>query len=210
MRGVKFGEKHSWRDFGLLTNEIKIGYPAVNTSFVSVPGRNGYLDITEGLGIVTYGMRPLSFHFTLRGIWEEKKQLITGYLHGKRLTITIDGDADYYYDGRLTVNDFLSSKKLSELVLQAECQPYKYHQRNTVHKEILRGEKEFILINDRMEVCPVIEVAGDNIILMTESVSYELAAGRHQILDIQLHEGYNRFKASGVGEIIFTYREGAL
>ena len=45
--GITFDETHSFRDWGLKLKKIEIGIPKAKTEYVSVPGMNGDLDLTE-------------------------------------------------------------------------------------------------------------------------------------------------------------------
>lgn len=211
MQGVWFNDKHSFQDFKLITNKITVGYPEVKTSYVSIPGGDGVLDLTEALGGVKYGSRYLSFQFTLRAQdeWENAKERIGAFLHGRHLSIRLDKDKEYYYSGRCQVNDFFSEKRLEILTVEAKCDPYKYHIKETIHKAKINGSSQLLLNNDRKMVVPEIEVSG-NVKLTFQGVSYALSEGFHKILDIELLEGYNRLAASGNGVITFRYREGAI
>ncbi len=45
--GITFDETHSFRDWGLRLKKIVIGIPKAKTEYVSVPGMNGDLDLSE-------------------------------------------------------------------------------------------------------------------------------------------------------------------
>ena len=45
--GITFDETHSFRDWGLRLKKIAIGIPKAKTEYVSVPGMNGDLDLSE-------------------------------------------------------------------------------------------------------------------------------------------------------------------
>lgn len=207
MQGIWFGEKHSYRDFGLITNEIKVGLPTVKTKYVSVAGGNGSLDLSEAFGGVKYDNRTLSFVFTAIG--ENRKRVITNYMHGRRLRIVLDSDPFYCYIGRCQINEIKTNKRLLNVTINAECEPFRYHVSETAHKERVEGTNTFICINDTMPVIPTMELNADMKITF-KGVTYHLTAGTHKLLDIQLEEGYNRFTAEGNGMITFRYQEGAL
>lgn len=62
--GITFDETHSFRDWGLKLKKIEIGIPKAKTEYVSVPGMNGDLDLTEAQnGGIKYEMRELKFTF---------------------------------------------------------------------------------------------------------------------------------------------------
>ncbi len=209
MKGVYFDEFHSYRNFNLILNSVDIGYPEVKTNLVEIQGGDGFLDLTEAFGAPKLKNRKLTFNFTLIGVWEKEKSKIANAIHGKKMKIIMDKDPQYYYYGRCSINDFESNKGISKLVLEADCDPYKYHNAVTVHKESITGEKDFICINDRKTVIPVIDVSSTMEITLNGK-TYSLAAGKHKVLNIQFTEGYNRIRCKGSGYITFTYLEGAL
>ena len=71
--GIVFDETHSFRDWGLKLKKIEIGIPKAKTEYVSVPGMNGDLDLTEAQnGGIKYEMRELKFTFGVRNCSYEK------------------------------------------------------------------------------------------------------------------------------------------
>ena len=118
MMGVIFGEKHSYRDWGLvLKSRPVISPPTPKTKLIQVPGSDRVIDLTESLtGAV---------HYDERERWPITYSAILAALHGKRLKITLDDDANYYYEGRVTVGDLEADKKAATLTITAEVEPYK-------------------------------------------------------------------------------------
>lgn len=209
MNGVSFGDKHTYRDFSLITNEIKVGYPEVRTNYVDIPGRDGPLDLTEAAGGVTYGSRTLEFLFTLLSTNEEKKDKIVGFLLGRKMKIVLDKDKEYYYIGRCIIESFANEKNIARLSMKAICEPYKYHKKESMHSETVNGKKAIVLVNDRMRSIPNIECSAAMKVGFG-GISYNLQKGIHKVLGIRLEEGYNRIELSGTGTITFTWQEGAI
>lgn len=90
--GVSFGDVHSYNDWGLKLKSISLGTPSAKTSYVSVPGMNGSLDLTEAQnGGVVYDMRTLKFTFDARNCsytsWPWLVSKIAGDIEGKELHI---------------------------------------------------------------------------------------------------------------------------
>ena len=105
MNGVLFGNKHSYKDWGLLLTERPvISPPAVKTTYVDIPGANGSLDLTEVMSHdVKYKDRDIkcSFHVLAdRKNWHDIYSNIQDYLHGQKLKVILDEDPCYYYEGR--------------------------------------------------------------------------------------------------------------
>lgn len=130
MHGVIFGDKHSYRDWGLLTkSRPKISPPQPKMKLIQVPGSNAVIDLTESLtGQVHYEPRTISFEFTLmaeRDRWPSLHSEILNYMHGKRIRIIMDDDPNFYYEGRVTVGSLDPDKKVAVLEMEAQVEPYK-------------------------------------------------------------------------------------
>lgn len=57
MKGVSFGDFHSYRDFSLILSQKTIGTPSPKTEAIDIPGGDGVLDLTEFFGEVKYNNR---------------------------------------------------------------------------------------------------------------------------------------------------------
>jgi len=130
MRGVTFGNRHSYRAFGLfLKSTPYIAPPKPKSKLIEVPGSDIILDLTESLtGKVHYGMREGKFEFFVVGgrpKWSAVYAAILNELHGKRLQIVLDDDPNYYWIGRVEIDEMESDKKTATIVLTAQLEPYK-------------------------------------------------------------------------------------
>lgn len=130
MQGVIFGDKHTYRDWGLITKtRPNVSPPVPKLKLIQVPGSDHVIDLTEHLtGQVHYEPRTISFEFVMmaeRGRWASLYSEIMTYLHGKRIKIVMDNDPNYYYIGRVTVGDLEPGKATAELKIQAQVEPYK-------------------------------------------------------------------------------------
>lgn len=106
--GITFDETHSFRDWGLRLKKIAIGIPKAKTEYVSVPGMNGDLDLSEAQnGGVKYEMRTLKFTFGARNCsyerWSGLLSQIASDLQGISKRIILDTDKGYYYTGRCEI-----------------------------------------------------------------------------------------------------------
>ena len=130
MHGVIFGDKHSYRDWGLLTkSRPNISPPKPKLNLIEVPGSDTVIDLTERLtGKVHYQMRTIKFEFIVmaeRSRWPALYSEIMNYLHGRSIRIIMDDDPNYYYTGRVTVGDLDPEKKTAVLEMEAQVEPYK-------------------------------------------------------------------------------------
>lgn len=130
MHGVIFGDKHTYRDWGLIAkSRPNISPPRPKLKLVQVPGSDTVIDLTESLtGKVNYEPRTIDFEFIMmadRARWPNLYSDILTYLHGRRMKIVMDDDPNYYYIGRVTVGDLDPEKKTAVLTMKAEVEPYK-------------------------------------------------------------------------------------
>ena len=143
--------------------------------------------------------------------WEEKMQEVSSLLHGKRMKMVLDKDEDYFWDVRVTLDDFSSEKYLHQLVISVKDAPYKLKQDITKRIVQLSAVPSVVnLMNGRKSVCPVIECTNDNTVVTYGDSTINLSAGKHEVLDIQLKQGLNKVTVSGTGTVTFTYQEGEL
>lgn len=215
-KGITFGDIHTFDDLGLVLSVCPDMPPAqAKTNYIEIPGADGDLDLTEVHGEVKYSARENQYTFTMMPdstmTWEEKMSEVSGLLNGKRCKVTLDKDEDYYWDARVTVNEYASDRVLHQIVIGVKVQPYKLKQYVTKRTFNLTGTATTVtLTNGRKSVCPVIECTNDNTVITFGDLTVNLSAGKHEILDIQLKQGLNRVTVSGSGTVTFTYQEGEL
>lgn len=213
--GVSFNDIHSFYDLNLILSSVTIAPAAPKTTYVKVPGRDGTLDLTEGLGEVKFDDRSIKFVFTVnpddRMTFEERKSAVANAVNGLRCKVTLDKDPDYYYEGRCNVDNYAQNKNLKQITISATVRPYKLKHRLTVKTFILYPDAiTTTLENERKTVVPVIECTADNTLVVFNGNEFNLSAGTHKILDICLTAGKHEITLSGSGTIIFAYQEGAL
>ncbi len=137
LMGVTFNnEKHTYDDWGLsLSEPLIIPQPEPNITLVSVPGGNGFLNLTTAMtGEVTYSQRKATFTFTTvakRREWQALYSEIANYLHGKEMSIVLDEDPWHYYTGVFKLNEFKSSEITGTIAIEATLDPFKYELEET-------------------------------------------------------------------------------
>ena len=135
-KGISFGNIHSFRDLDLILSKAEIPPASPKTNYVDIPGADGSVDLTEAHGEVKYSDRTgakFTFYMNPAGdlseeAWEAKKKEISNRLNGLRCNISLDADPGYYWQGRCTVNEHASNKKLRKFVVGARLAPYKLKQ----------------------------------------------------------------------------------
>lgn len=230
MNGVTFGTKHSYKDFGLILSSKTISLPKPKTKTVEVPGADGVIDLTECLtDDVKYQNRPLSFTFTVIdpiASWSAVLSEVTNFLHGRKLRIYLDSDKNFYYEGRCSVNNFKSNKRLATIVIDCDCDPYKVEKNSTsdpwlwdelsfvdgiiyTNKVTVTGTATATLINRRKVVSPTFTCSAAMTVTF-DGVTYSLPVGTTTVLDIRLQEGENIVTFKGTGTVQIDYKGGSL
>lgn len=143
---------NSYMDWGLYLEEpVTVSAPKPNTYMVEVPGRNGSLDLTESaIGRVTYQDREIVFPFVCRkkrNEWNASYQALLNAVHGRACRITCSDDPDYYYEGRVTVEEWGGSGKMAFPEVRATVRPYKIKKTETTYTAALgqSGNEETVL-----------------------------------------------------------------
>lgn len=129
MKGVKFGNYHSYDDFGLILSSKEIGSPEPKIIQIEVEGGDGVLDFTEFAGETKFKNRPLTFHFSKPQILSDFMNVFSAVhnaIHGKKMKIILDDDPGFYYVGRIKVNEFKSDANIGLITVECDCDPWKY------------------------------------------------------------------------------------
>ena len=210
IKGVKFGDYHSWKDFSLILSEKKIGAASPKTAEVEIPGGDGVLDLTEYFGEVNYKNRDLSFVFSTIVPQNEFINLfseIQNLLHGKKMRIILDDDPYFYYLGRVSVSEFGAERSVGKITITCSCDPFKYKLFKTIVTETVNGEKEIVLNNLRKRINPVITTSVP-MQIKRDNTTYALSAGTWTLPEFHLTAGKNLITVTGYGTIEFEYQEG--
>lgn len=216
INGVTFGTLHSYEHLGLILTAKTIGMPEPKTATVEIPGVDGELDYTEYFGEIRYKTRRLSFEFS---IITEPEDFLTLYsrlqkmLNGRRMQITLDDDPDYYYTGRISVNDWKSNGRIGKVVIDVNADPYKLKKTMTVISRAITVQTAINCTNTRKQVIPKITVSA-NVNVSFGNYTKSIAAGQ-SIIDeeILFKEGQNVLivtPTNGAVTVTIEYQEGDL
>lgn len=232
--GVKFGDYHSYEEWGLKLVKIVIGLPEPKTVLIDIPGGDGVLDLSESLtGKMQYGTRKLEFTFDARNCtyadWENLISNISGKIHGRRLRIILDDDPCYYYDGTIEISTTKSNNVDAEVVISAICQPYKMELAGSLEDWIwdtfsfetgiireygglfVDGTLEFELYGNQKEVVPIFYLeASSGMKLKYENVEYDLQNGANKIMSVIMKPGVNKLVFTGNGSVSIDYKGGMI
>lgn len=231
MKGVKFGEKHTYDSWKLILTHTEIYFPAVKKETLSIPGADGSLDFTKSLtGDVKYQNRKITFQFvTLEKyiLWKTLTSEIANYLHGQDFKIILDEDPNFYYVGKAEINQFKSNRSIGLITIDCDVEPYKYDLSsssedwlwdpfsfedgiiNETNNLVIDGELTVNIYGRRKRVVP--KITCDNPMQVTfNGNTYNLSTGTQKVLNIVISEGINTFKFIGNGTVSIDYRGGSL
>lgn len=211
MNTIKFNDKDSYTDFNLILKPKSIPFPTPKTNYVSIEGRDGDLDLTEALtDDIKYKNIDYSLEFYLdkdRTDWITALNKISTYLHGKKVQMKLSEDANWYWNARITLNDFESDKNIGLIVLDCNLEPYRVKTTDTVITEEVVADKVITLSNSRKWVIPTITTTAE--VKFTYGTKQITVNGTLKTTDFILKEGNTSITLnSGSGNIVFTYREG--
>lgn len=213
MKGVRFGNYHSYDDFDLILTQKKISTPSPKTETINIPGGDGVLDLTDFFGEVKYNNRELSFEFSTMVPQAEFMDLfsrVQNALHGQKMNIILDDDSEWQYTGRITVSEWKAEKAIGKLTIDCDCEPYKIKHGDTVIFQTVDGtEKTVILPNGTKTVVPMIDITGN--VNLTYGINFwALSEGKYELPAVRLVNGDNIILLSGTGTATFTYKERRL
>lgn len=214
MKGVTFGEYHSYRDFKLILSSKEIEAPAVKEMHVDIQGADSDLDLTEFFGEPKYSNARHKFNFTT--VYKGTEFLsafaaIKNAIHGKKKRVVLDDDPSFYYVGRLFVTKFTDERNIGILQIEADCEPYKYKLEKTVVSKAIVDKDIIVLSNARKRAVPevVIDTAA-SLRLEYQGNIWDLGSGSFTLPELELVEGENTVTVTGTGTVTFSYQEGAL
>jgi len=128
----------TWDDFKMVpTTRPYVAPPELKTNDIDIPGSDGSLDLTEApQGYPTYKNRTGSWEFIVmndfcqpidsREEWYTVYSKVMDYLHGRAFRVILEDDMAYFYEGRLTVNEFASEERYSKITIDYNLKPYKW------------------------------------------------------------------------------------
>ena len=113
-----------------LGNNNYISEPEMETNYINVPYRNGLIDASTALtGRPVFKKRQLSFALggkRPRMGWDSVMSQIRNAIHGRTCRLTLDNDPNYYWRGRVFVENFNRDQILGTFNLNVPiAEPYK-------------------------------------------------------------------------------------
>ena len=233
--GIKFGDYHSYKDWGLRLIRINIPMPQPKTYKVSVPGADGTLDLSEVAGRTTYNDREgLEFEFDLMdenySRWLTMYSQISNAIHGQRIQVIPDDDPGYYYICRLNLSSTKSDPVLSQFVLTGTSDPYKYDVQTSIEDwlwdpfnfetgvirelkdiQITADSKMVEILGSGLDVVPIFAVTASNdLALSYGGKSYPLPVGNTRLPEVRVGGTTQTLTFTGTGTLSIDFRGRSL
>ncbi len=212
MKGITFGNYHSYNDLKLLLTHKEIGSPAVKTNKVDIPGADSAIDLTDFFGEPKYEDVQHKFEFVTM---EPQSDFLTQFstvknaIHGKKVRIILDDDPTFFYMGRCHVSSFTNEKGIGTISVECECEPYKYKLTQTAVTRTVNGTEVITLTNSRKRAVPGITTTAAMTIVFGDG-TWTTSAGTYTIPELELVEGENHVTVTGAGNITFTWQEASM
>lgn len=128
--------RDSYDDWHLIpTTRPVINPPPFRSNYISIPGGNGVIDLSEVLaGEPLYDNRTGSMEFAVENGHEDWTSIyhnILNWLHGRYMKCELEDDPGFYYQGRFSINNWKSDKAYSIITIDYNLDPFKYSTQDT-------------------------------------------------------------------------------
>lgn len=212
MKGIRFGDMHSYDDLKLILSGKEMGAPAVKATKLDIEGADSSLDLTDFFGEPKYEDVTHKFRFSTIVPYSEFMTLysrIKNAIHGKKKRIILDDDPLFYWMGRCYVSGFTNEKSVGQVQVECDCEPYKYKIVKTTVTQAVDGTQVITLTNGRKRAVPTITTTAPMTIEYGGG-SWTNSAGTYTIPELELTHGENTVTVTGTGTITFEWQEGEL
>lgn len=126
-------QKNSWTDWCLIPSSRPIiSTPPVQDFSLKIPGKSGKIDYQDYIfDVPVFDNRTGSLEFVVDHdnknyiSWINTYSTIMKFLHGRRMKLILQDDPNFYYEGRLAVNQFKSNADWSTITIDYDLDPFK-------------------------------------------------------------------------------------
>lgn len=229
---------HTLDDWGFaLGNNNYISDPEMETNYIDVPYRNGLIDASTALtGRPVYKKRKLSFNLggeRPRLSWDSVISRLRNNIHGRTCQLTLDNDPNYYWRGRVYLQDFDRFRGLGTFTLNVpNAEPYKYNkysstdpwlwdpfnfETDTITQQgawTISGTGSHSIPAGHMPTCPtfiVSDLVGQSITMENNGNTYTLTTGSNKFPEVMVNgDTIETFDFTGTAKVQIVYRGGSL
>ena len=220
-----------------LGNNNYISEPEMETNYINVPYRDGLIDASTAItGRPVYKKRQLSF--ALGGQespmgWDSLISNIRNAIHGRICRLTLDNDPNYFWRGRVFVEDFdrfrgLGTFKLNVPIaepykqsINTSAEPWLWNPFNFLTDMVtyqgawtISGSKSVTIPAGHMLTVPtfvVSDLVGDSLSMTYDSVAYTLVTGSNKFAEVMVGgDDAVTLAFTGTAKVQIVYRSGSL
>lgn len=207
---LKGGENiHSANDLNVILTSKTFTKPEPQIYTVEVPGRNGLLDLTEGLmGRVAYNNGTITLTFVAPGKVNDTITIIDYFnkLHGQEVELIDDDFSSYKYKGRCSIS-IENQFNYQSITATIDAYPFMQSLETKVSTTVISSTSKTISIENKgLHVIPKIEVSANAKIVFNDT-TMELSNGTYVLSEFELVPGTNVFKVSGSGTFKVSFNE---
>ena len=229
---------HSYDDWGLyVTNTDCIGEPKQYTKYLTIPGRNGQLDLSQAIsGRPIFISREIKINLAgtrFRTNWDAVISTFRNAIAGRVCRITFDNDPSYFWKGKVDVKGFESALNLGTFSIEIpEADPYKYDITSSadpwlwdpfnfetgvitqIGSKVITGSGSITITHGHMATCPEIVISdklSESFTVTYDNISYPLAVGTNRVPAIMVGgETDVTLNFTGSATVQVVYRSGSL
>lgn len=129
---VSLAGHHCYNEWHMEMVGYKAEYPAIHRETVSIPGRDGKIDITEGLfGRTIYGNRKITIQLENHRLdvnesFADFESRVLNDIHGVKGQVIFEDDPGYFFVGTMQVTALNDNEGIWEMEVVVDADPYKY------------------------------------------------------------------------------------
>lgn len=213
LKTVDFDNFNSALDFFLIRTGMTIEAAKSKVETIEVPGADGVLDFTDYFGEVYYANRQITLEFELiepMADFQKIYSAVQNALNGKRMKIVLSEDVDFYWMGRVSVNEWKSNGRVGKIVIECDCEPYKYRKFPTVKEFAVDGTTTVIFENLNKRVIPTFTFNAPMQVTFGDTVFNVDTAGQWSDARLAFVQGANTVTFTGNGVVSVEYQERGL
>ncbi|NEW66034.1 hypothetical protein H1220_04265 [Carnobacteriaceae bacterium zg-84] len=192
---------------GIILEEFDIGIPEMKVHKVSVPGRNGDLDMSRALtGYTHFSNRTISLVLGMTGSEEERERLrslLFVHVYNKQVHIRFS-HLEGYFVGTMTFHSYERTPAKSTIKATVDCYPFRLIGDEVVSSTTLTSAFQYITIGYAGMPTPLSIVTTGMATIEYKGKRYTVQKGEHQ-LGILLEMGNNTLRVSGNGTLTTQY-----
>lgn len=211
MKTLTLNNTNLYQTHHILLESFDIPMPEPKITKVSIPGRNGDLDMSEALtGYMAYDNRAIEVQLGIVGNNQNQKKDEIIQLYGGKIVHLEFSHLDGYFKGRCIVKGVHQENDAhTSLQLRFDCEPYRYETAvQTVKANLTTQMKSLTCQNFPMPTQPTAITTG-NCTIQFKQRQYVYQAGEH-LLPFLLTSGDNFLQVSGTGILTLKYQRGKL